>query len=587
MAGMGAVSVQRENPGRLAEAIAADLGGLGRSGAVGRLWSRDTHLWPADEAGRREIAIRLGWLDSPEWLTAQAPEIADFGREVGEAAFQDVVLLGMGGSSLAPEVLAQTVGRGAGAPRFAVLDSTDPEAVARIQESVDLARTLFIVASKSGGTIETISHYRYFRERVDSVRPADASLSFVAITDEGSPLDRLASEEGFRKIFRNPPDIGGRYSALSFFGMVPAAIMGQDIDAYARSAVELAALARQPGVENPALRLGAFIGGAARSGADKLTILSCERLRPLGAWIEQLVAESTGKDGRGIVPIDGEPPGRVSDYGDDRCFVMLRLLGEEDDPELFELTGGLERTGHPVVDIALPHRSALAGEFLRWEVAVSLAGVVLGIHPFDQPNVQEAKDRTGAILSRRAAGGAGAPEPSSPRFLLDDRVEIHAGEATWARLGHPATAEAAIARLLGFAVPGEYIALLATIARSETRDGWMARVRRAWRDATRVPVLMGYGPRYLHSIGQLYKGGPPRGIFLQITHGGGPDLNIPQSEWSFGVLAAAQAQGDLEALESRGKPVLRCHLVGDVDRGLDRLADVLLDVAAAVRMPSR
>ncbi len=585
MVGMGAVGAQRESPGRLAEAVTNRVAALIRAEAVRRLWARDPALWSADDAGRREISERLGWLDSPSWLEAHTSEIVEFSREVAEAGFADVVLLGMGGSSLAPEVLERVVGVRAGCPRFAVLDSTDPEAVARIEAAVDPRRTLFIVASKSGGTIETLSHYRFFRQRAAAARPADSGRSFVAITDPESPLDRLAGEQGFRRIFRNPSDIGGRYSALSYFGMVPAGLMGQDLHAYARSSADAADASRVEEADNSALRLGALIGAAALAGADKLTLLTSDRLRPLGYWIEQLVAESTGKEGRGIVPIEGEPLGRVSDYSDDRCFVVLRLAGDNND-QLEEVASSLEAANHPVATIELPQVSAIAGEFLRWEVAVALAGAVLGINPFDQPNVQESKDRTAAIL--KEVERTGALRRGTPRLRLEDEIELHAGDGIWLRLGRPDSVEAAIEAFLGLARPGEYMALLTYIARSKQQEAWVTDMRRMLRDATHLPVLQGYGPRYLHSIGQLYKGGPPAGLFIQVTHSPSPDLPIPQAAWSFGVLEAAQARGDFEALDARGKPALGFHLTGEVDAGLAALEEVLSRVVSsrAVRTAS-
>ena len=582
------IATQSESPGRLEAAMAAQLEALGRAGAIRRLKARDPSLWPADAAGRREIAERLGWLDAPKWLKAHAAEIETFARAVRGDGFEHAVLLGMGGSSLAPEVLERVAGVAPGFLRLAVLDSTDPEAVARVDETIDYGSTLFLVASKSGGTIETLSHYRFFRARMDAMRPADAARCFVAITDAGSPLDRLASEQGFRHIFRNPADIGGRYSALSYFGMVPAGLMGQDLGAYGAAATAMAGAAlaesgvvgesgvvAESAAVNPALRLAAFAAGAALAGADKLTLLTSSRLRPLGYWIEQLVAESTGKDGRGIVPVEGEPIGSLSDYGDDRCFVLLRLAGEHG-TEHTELALALKSAGHPLVEIDIPDVSALAGEFLRWEVATAVAGHVLGLNPFDQPNVQESKDRTAAILKSADKTDRGrASERAAPLVRVGRGVEIYASEAMGSRLGRPKTPASALDVFLGLAVPGEYLALLTYIARTEERETWAARVRRALRDATRVPVLHGYGPRFLHSIGQLYKGGPPSGLFLQVTHEPTHDLPIPQAAWSFGTLEAAQARGDLEALDARGKPALRFHLTGDVDAGLAVMAEAL------------
>jgi glucose-6-phosphate isomerase len=576
------IATQSESPGRLAPAMASALQALNRAGAVRRLKERDPNLWPGDAAARREIAERLGWLEAPEWLNAHAAEIQAFVRRVRGDGLEQAILLGMGGSSLAPEVLERVAGVAPGFLELEALDSTDPEAVARVDEAIDYGHTLFIVASKSGGTIETLSHYRFFRARVDAAGPKEAGRCFVAITDAGSPLDQLAGQHGFRHVFRNPADIGGRYSALSYFGMVPAGLMGQDLDAYAAAAAAMARVAfAETEDSNPAARLGAFAAAGALAGADKLTLLTSPRLRPLGYWIEQLVAESTGKDGRGIVPVEGEPCGIASDYGDDRCFVLLRLAGEEG-TEHTELASAAKSAGQPLVEIVIPDVFALAGEFLRWEVATAVAGHLLGVNPFDQPNVQESKDRTAAILKSGHEEHGRAKERTSLPAGTQTTVGIHASESTWSRLGSPTTPDAALDAFLGLAVPGEYIALLTYIARSEERETWASRVRRALRDATRVPVLHGYGPRFLHSIGQLYKGGPASGLFIQVTHDPERDLPIPQAEWSFGKLEAAQARGDLEALDARGKPVLRFHVTGAVDAGLEMVRDGLMAAAARI-----
>ncbi len=572
-----------EFAGSLDAAYRATLESLIREDAVGRLHRRDASLWKSDPEHQAVIRNRLGWLDSPRWLRDRVEELTAFASEIRAEGFTRVLLLGMGGSSLAPEVLAEVLRAAPGAPTLEVLDSTDPAAIRDAESSHRLDHTLFLVSSKSGRTIETLSQYRYFRARLEELKVPDLARRFAAVTDPGSALERLAGAEGMRRVFRNPADIGGRYSALSYFGMVPTALLGLDLETLAERASRAArASASSDPKENTALRLGAWMAAAARSGRDKLTLLTSPSLRPLGYWIEQLVAESTGKEGHGIVPVEGEPPGFARYYSSDRCFVSITLASEPN-PELSGLGVELRQAGAPWIDIALADQADLAGEFFRWETATALAGGVLGIDPFDEPNVQESKDLTAAILARtEKSGEAPAGEPRS----REEGLEIYASDALWRRLtsnapGHPSL-EMLIGRFLALKKANDYLAIMAFLQRTAATETAFMHLRREIRDAARIPVLQGYGPRYLHSIGQLYKGGPSSGMFLVITAAASLDLPIPESRVTFGTLELAQALGDLGALESRGKPALRIHIAGSVTQGLATIGHAVERALAAI-----
>jgi hypothetical protein len=465
----------------------------------------------------------------------------------------------MGGSSLAPEVLREVLGVRDGYLDLHVLDSTDPAAVLAVEAAVDLETTLFVVSSKSGGTTETASFHAYFHARLQEHCGDHAGHHFVAITDDGTSLQEEALAQGFRAVFVNPSDIGGRYSALSFFGMVPAALIGVDLERLL-DGVRAAAVACGPDVpasENPALRLGAVLGEAALAGRDKLTIVAEARLRALGAWVEQLVAESTGKEGRGILPVDLETVGDPEVYGDDRVFAKIGL-------ESVAATGiaqqlmDLAAAGHPVLGHEMADVYGLGGEFLRWEIAVATAGRVLGIDPFDQPNVQESKDNTRRLLAGFIASGE----------LLEDLPE---GEG---RLAYPVGDDdlpEALAAFFAQAEPGDYVALQAYVAPG--KDVWndLEALRLFVRDRLRLATTLGYGPRFLHSTGQLHKGGPNKGLFLQLVGHDPVDVEIPGQPYSFSVLKRAQARGDLGALRAHGCRALRVCLGDDVPAGVKRL----------------
>jgi glucose-6-phosphate isomerase len=565
---------QIELPGSLAAPYQDALKQLGASRAVARLFERDASLWKSDEAHAAVIQNRLGWLDSPAWLDARREELRAFAKEIRDGGFTRIVLLGMGGSSLAPEVLQRTFRPGPGAPTLEVLDATDPAAVRGMERRGRIDKTFFLVSSKSGSTTETRSQYRFFRAAVEAAGLPDAGKRFAAVTDGGSALEAMAAKEGFRRIFLNPSDIGGRYSALSYFGMVPAALLGLDLDALsARAGAAREETRAEDPARNAALRLGAFLGAAAKAGRDKMTLLFPGPLRPFGFWVEQLVAESTGKEGRGIVPIEGEPLGPAHHYGKDRIFVVLTIAGSPD-ADLDRLQAELTSEGAPCARIEIPDPEELGGEFLRWEAATAFAGALLGINPFDEPNVQESKDATKRLLDALERDGR---LPEEPFRTTDGAIGIGAHPALWSRMtgglpAHPSL-ESVLQRFFGLARPDDYVAVLAYVERTAESEAAFALLRRAVRNATHLPILQGYGPRYLHSIGQLYKGGPATGLFLILTADPAPgtDASIPGSPYSFAQLERAQALGDVESLAAHGKAVLRLHLGSDVAAALGAL----------------
>ena len=533
-----------------------------------RLWAKDGSLWAASGKPPDEIAAWLGWLDLPESMSTRVTELEHLARDVREDGYRRAAVLGMGGSSLAPELFSRVFGW-AGGPagngaasadglELRILDSTHPDAVRGFRSWASAQRTIFCVSSKSGSTIEPNA----FQAAMSEIAPA---LDFLAITDPGTPLAELARSQGFRGIVEAPPDVGGRYSALTVFGLVPAALNGVDIAGLLERARRMADACRiDDAAANPGLRLGALIGEASLAGRDKLTILTSERLAAFGDWAEQLVAESTGKAGRGIVPIVGEPVGEPSEYGDDRFFVHVRLAGETD----------AAMSALADEEIVLDDPLDIGAEFVRWEVATAAAGIVLGIDPFDQPNVQESKDATKELLEAYRSRGR-LPQPAP--IVSEEGVAVSADPAT---LGDtPVSVDGAVRQLLSLLVPGrDYFAILAYLPPDREVVERLQRIRASVREAHGVATTLGFGPRFLHSTGQLHKGGPDSGVFLQLTADPHKDLPIPGWEYSFGTLIAAQALGDLTSLQRRGRRALRLHF-GQLEAGLDRLETL---VSAAV-----
>lgn len=538
---------------------------LASKDAVIRIWDRDPSLWKDDPVHQAEIRQRLGWLTVAAAMRRQLPELEAFRQEVIRDGIEQVILCGMGGSSLCPEVLRLTFGDAPGFPRLWVLDSTDPEMVSRVAQQADPARTLHLISSKSGGTIEVDSLYRFFYDRAEARMGEDAGSAFAAITDPGTSLERLGAERRFRRVFVNPPDIGGRYSALSLFGLVPAALIGMDLNLLLDSAERMAraCTSSTPGERNPGLWLGAALGGLAAVGRDKLTLLASPRIAGFGLWVEQLIAESTGKEGRGIVPVAGEPLVPPEGYGTDRFFVYTRLEGD-DNAALDELVAELEILEQPVVTYLLASAYDLGGEFFRWEFATALAGALLRIDPFDQPNVQESKDNTKALLDvYRQRGNLPVEEPD----LVQDALQLRGtGEST---------VGGALSAFLGQARQGDYLAIMAYLDMAEPIDQALERLRGRLLERTRLATTLGYGPRFLHSTGQLHKGGPNTGLFLQITADKTVEVPIPGQPYDFGTLQAAQALGDRQALRQHGRRVLSVHLSGDVLDGLAQLTQAI------------
>lgn len=537
-----------------------------------RLWRRDATLWSGESEHQQVAAHRLGWLDLPASMPAHVPALRDFALEVATEGFTHVVLLGMGGSSLAPEVMRRMLGVQPGFLELAVLDDTSPATVRAVTVAHDPRHTFFLVSSKSGGTLEVASFEKHFFEWAKRARGAQAGRAFAAITDPGSPLEKLAAERGYRRTFANPPDVGGRYSALSLFGLVPAALIGADPGALlAGAARELEAARRDP-LGGAGVALGTQLGLAARGDRDKLTLAFGPAWAPFGVWVEQLVAESTGKRGRGILPVNGEPEAAADCYGPDRFFVTTTDLPAARRAQLAD-------SGHPLAAFDLQAPADLGAAFLRWEIATVAAGAVLGVDPFDEPNVSEAKQATSAALQHYLAEHRFAEEEpvghtSCGRIYAPESV---AGELEPAQEGQACSW---LASLLGLAGPGDYFAVLAYLQATPAVDGRLQRLRAAALRLAHLATTLGYGPRFLHSTGQLHKGGPDTGLFLQITADEGPDVPIPGERYGFEALRRAQAAGDYEVLVRRGRRVVRLHLGTEIERRLELLAAGLERLAA-------
>ena len=535
---------------------------------AGRLWRKDGSLWSASGKAPEEVAAWLGWLDLPDAMRRRVAELEHLARDVAADGYRRAAVLGMGGSSLAPELFARAFtparagAHAAGGLEVRILDSTHPDTVRGFREWASSARTLFCVSSKSGTTTEPNA----FHAAMASVAPA---LDFLAITDPGTTLGELARAQEFRGIVEAPPDVGGRYSALSVFGLVPAALHGVDLGRLLGRAAAMAEECRRPAEENPGLRLGAWMGECALAGRDKLTIIASRDLANFGDWAEQLIAESTGKQGRGIVPVVGEDAAGAEVYGGDRAFVLL-TAADDQSFDWDSLMTELAAAGHPVQRITLTAAYDIGSEFVRWEVATAAAGIVLGIDPFDQPNVQESKDATRELLEAYRRDGA-LPVPAP---LVSEPGISATGNAS--ALGdHPVTVDGAVRQLLTLAQGGrDYLAICAYLPPDRAVAERLGRLRHEVRDALGVATTVGFGPRFLHSTGQLHKGGPDTGVFLQLTGEPRKDLPIPGWEESFGTLIAAQALGDLASLQRRGRRVLRLHLA-ELEAGLGRVEEMV------------
>ena len=565
-------------PADLDAALKKNLNDWRASGKVRRLWQQDASLWTGEDEAKW-----LGWLGITDEQLAGATKLNEIADEIRSAGFSDILLLGMGGSSLCPEVLALTFAQTPGFPRLHILDSTDPAQIRSVEKKIDLAKTLFIVSSKSGSTLEPNIYKQYFFERVQQTVGADkAGSRFIAITDPGSKMQQVAERDRFRHIFYGLPSIGGRYSALSNFGMVPAAAMGLDAGKFLQRTKEMVEACKPstPVEQNPGVMLGLIMGTAAKLGRDKITLITSPGIADLGAWLEQLIAESTGKLGKGIIPVDREELGAPPIYGNDRIFACLRL---ESAPDAAQDAGvaALEKAGNPVVRITVSDTYSLGQEFFRWEIATAVAGSILGINPFNQPDVEASKIVTKQLTSEYESTGSLPPEKP---ILEEAGFKLFTDEKNAAALARAAGAgsdgllknylRAHLARLGA----GDYFAVLGYVEMNVENESLLQSLRMTVRDRKRVVTCLGFGPRFLHSTGQAYKGGPNSGVFLQITCDDANDLPVPGQKYTFGVVKAAQARGDFQVLADRKRRALRVHLGSDVKTGLGKLAELVKQI---------
>jgi transaldolase/glucose-6-phosphate isomerase len=558
-------------PGPLADAVARASAAWDAKDNTTRLWNRDASLWTGGDEAKW-----LGWLDIVAEQKPRAAEFTAFADEVKAAGIREILLLGMGGSSLCPDVLARTYGArvAKGSPKLRILDSTVPAQVERVTAATDPAHTLFVVASKSGSTLEPKVFLDHFHAIAKQALGDAAGAHFVAITDPGSKLEADAKAAGFRRIFHGKPQIGGRYSALSDFGIVPAALMGLSAEHVLAEAAMMVEACRNTAraADNPGVALGIVLGTAALAGQDKLTIITSPAIASFGGWLEQLVAESTGKLGKAIIPVDGEALAEPAAYGKDRIFAYVRVRSAPDASQ-DRMVAALVAAGHPVVRIDLDDVDALPQEFFRWEIATAVAGAVLGIHPFDQPDVEASKIATKAMTSAYESSGALPPE--SPR-LVAGSIAVYTDDANAAATGGDSLVAWLRAHLRRIGA-GDYFALLAYVDMNDANAKVLQSIRHAVRAATGAATCLGFGPRFLHSTGQAYKGGPATGVVLQVTAEPAREIAVPGSRFGFGVIAAAQARGDFEVLAARGRRALRVHLGTDVGADLQRLHDAVLE----------
>ncbi len=571
------MSVNRQTytlPDKLESDVHASLQDWKKGGKAKRLWLKDASLWTGADEGKW-----LGWLDITERQIESVDALTEIAADIKKAAFKDALLLGMGGSSLCPEVLRLTFGKASGYPELHVLDSTDPAQIKSIEESVDLASTICIVSSKSGSTLEPNIYKQYFFDRVKAkVSEKEVGNRFIAITDPGSKMQRVAEKDKFRKIFMGVPSIGGRYSALSNFGMVPAAMMGIDVLKFLKNTQEMveACGADTDVSANPGVILGTILGIAANQGRDKITIITSPGIFDLGAWLEQLLAESTGKSGKGIIPVDRERLAKPDAYGTDRVFAYLRLESDPDGDQSAEVEA-LAEAGNPVVRIVLPDIYNLGQEFFRWEIATAVAGALIGINAFNQPDVEASKAETRKLTTEYESSGK---LPAESPFFTGDGAKLYADVKNAAELKGGGTLTGFLKKHLSRIGSGDYFAVLGYITMNEAHEEALEAIRLAVRDNKKVATALGFGPRFLHSTGQAYKGGPNSGVFLQITCDDAVDILVPGQKYTFGVVKAAQARGDFAVLAERGRRALRVHLGKDVAAGLATLTNAVHEALA-------
>ena len=565
-------------PAPLKQALDASIQDWKANDKVNRLWKGDTSLWTNDGEDKW-----LGWLRIAQEQSNEITQLTSFADEIAKAGFTHVLLLGMGGSSLCPEVLKVTFGNQAGHPELHVLDSTDPAQIKAIEKQIDVAKTVFIVASKSGSTLEPNIFKQYFFDLTErTVGKGKAGKQFVAITDPGSKMQQVAEADGFRHIFFGVPSIGGRYSALSNFGFVPAAAMGLDVKRFLESTELMvqACAATVAADQNPGVILGASLGTLGKQGRNKVTVVTSPKLHDVGAWLEQLIAESTGKIGKGLIPVDREKLGPPEVYGNDRVFVHLRLTGDKNDAQQSKLDA-LKKAGQPVITIDIDDVYDLGQEFFRWEIATAVAGSILGINPFDQPDVEASKVVTRQLTAEYEKNGS---LPSEQPILEQDGIKLFTDERNAQKLKQLAGSNLSLEGILrvhfGQLSAGDYFALLGYIDMNAANEDALQAIRHKVRDSKHVATCLGFGPRFLHSTGQAYKGGPNTGVFLQITCEDAVDLPVPGQKYTFSVVKGAQARGDFHVLAERGRRALRVHLPKDVRSGLERLAKATVSALA-------
>jgi transaldolase / glucose-6-phosphate isomerase len=560
-------------PEKLAAGVATALDDWKKNGKVARMWKGDASVWTGADEGQW-----LGWLTVTEEQLAKIEALKNIATDIAKSGYKHAVLLGMGGSSLCPEVMRMTFGKIPGHPEMHVLDSTDPAQIKALESKLDLNSTVCIVSSKSGGTLEPNIFKQYFFQQVkNKVGPAEVGNRFIAVTDPGSKMQQVAEADKFRKIFMGLPSIGGRYSALSNFGMVPAAVMGVNVVKFLNTTEEMvkACGATVSAGDNPGVILGAILGAAANQGRDKVTIVASPGIFDLGAWLEQLLAESTGKIGKGIIPVDREDLGKPDVYGQDRVIAYLRLDHAPDAAQDAAIDA-LEKSGQPVVRIGLPDIYNLGQEFFRWEIATAVAGAIIGINAFNQPDVEASKIATKKLTSEYEEKGHLPPETP---FFEADGLKLYADDKNAAALKGVSLVDV-LKKHLDRVHASDYFGVLGYVPMNEQNEKTLQSLRMGVRDKKKVATVLGFGPRFLHSTGQAYKGGPNSGVFLQITHDHADDIPVPDQKYTFGVVQAAQARGDFAVLAERGRRALRVHLGPDVHAGLTKLSAAVKEAIA-------
>ncbi len=568
----GFTGSQKLSPGKSKSELNAAFKSLNEKQFGRRLFAKDPHLWSYDAAQVEEIKIRIGWLNSAEDFLNKAGEVEQFVKGLKADKYKYAVLLGMGGSSLCPEVSRETFGTKAGFLELFVLDNTDPAAVKDVELKIDLSKSLFIVASKSGTTLESHSFYKYFYEQTQKIAGDSAGKHFAAITDPGTSLVKEAEEKGFRHVFENPIEFGGRYSALSYFGLVPMALIGIDIKKILTSAhqMQLSCGSAIPAEANPGVSLGAFLGVNQRLGRNKVTFVLADSIKAFGLWVEQLIAESTGKDGKGLLPVESEKLGKPENYSNDRVFVYVYTPEDKKEESKVSL---LEKAGHPVARIEIKDKYAIGGEYLRWEIATAAASTVMGVDAFDQPNVAESKKNTNNLLAGwKQSGNFDEGEP----VVSQNGVSIFCNSsANWLFEGHRKSLKDFMSAYFKLAAPSDYISMLAYFLQTPGRHKLLQSIRLGLRDKFKTATTLGYGPRYLHSTGQLHKGGPNEGIFVIFTSDAKEEVSIPEEQFGFATLQRAQALGDFGSLNNKNRRVIRVHLGADVEGSLKTIANLL------------